>query len=114
VIADKGTGVFNGKIFIREQAKKTEAHQTNKNILLSENATVYAKPHLEIYADDVKCTHGSSTGQLDKTALFYLRSRGIKEEKARKLLTEAFSSDIIDRARLSPYREWLRRGHETK
>jgi Fe-S cluster assembly protein SufD len=88
-------GVFNGKIFVMQDAQKTNAFQSNKNILLSENASVYAKPQLEIFADDVKCSHGATTGQLDDEALFYLRSRGIGEENAKALLNVAFAADVI-------------------
>jgi Fe-S cluster assembly protein SufD len=97
IIDDKAHGVFNGKIYVRQDAQKTNAYQSNKNILLSNDATMYAKPQLEIYADDVKCSHGATTGQLDEEALFYLRSRGIGEESARALLNTAFASDIINK-----------------
>jgi Fe-S cluster assembly protein SufD len=74
---DKATTIFNGKIFVRKDAQKTNAFQSNKNILMSDDATVNTKPQLEIYADDVKCSHGTSTGKLDENALFYLKARGI-------------------------------------
>jgi Fe-S cluster assembly protein SufD len=90
-------GVFNGKIFVRKDAQKTNAFQSNKNILLSKDAVMNAKPQLEIYADDVKCSHGATTGQLDEDALFYLRSRGINENDARALLNFAFASDVIEK-----------------
>ncbi|MGF1566020.1 MAG: Fe-S cluster assembly protein SufD [Flavobacteriales bacterium] len=92
---DKSTGVFNGKVFVRQDAQKTNAYQQNSNIVLSDDATMNAKPELEIYADDVKCSHGSTTGQLDEEALFYLRARGLKLATARKLLVEAFVGEII-------------------
>ena len=96
LIDDDATGVFNGKIMVREDAQKTNAYQSNNNILLSDNATIYAKPQLEIFADDVKCSHGATTGQLDKEALFYLRSRAVSENEARILLLNAYVSDVID------------------
>ncbi len=90
-----GFTIFNGKIFVKRDAQKTNAYQSNKNLLLSESAKSYAKPELEIYADDVKCSHGSSTGRLDETALFYLRARGLKEQSAKNLLMLAFLNDAI-------------------
>ncbi|TAE02732.1 MAG: Fe-S cluster assembly protein SufD [Bacteroidetes bacterium] len=97
VLADKSTGVFNGKIFVRKDAQKTNAFQSNKNILLSENASVNTKPQLEIWANDVKCSHGCTIGALDEEPLFYLQSRGIPKEKARKMLLFAFVGDVLDR-----------------
>lgn len=97
VVYDSSTGVFNGKVFVRENAQKTNAFQSNNNIVMSESATMNSKPELEIYADDVKCSHGSTTGQFDEEAVFYLRSRGIKEENARRLLVGAFLSDTFDK-----------------
>jgi Fe-S cluster assembly protein SufD len=102
IIDDKAQGVFNGKILVREDAQKTNAYQSNKNILLSNDATMYAKPQLEIFADDVKCSHGATTGQIDDEALFYLRSRGIGEVEARKLLNHAFAADVINQIALEP------------
>ncbi len=90
-------GVFNGKILVRKDAQKTNAYQSNKNILLSPDAVMNAKPQLEIFADDVKCSHGATTGQLDENALFYFRSRGIGEKDARALLNFAFASDVIEK-----------------
>ena len=95
IIDDKAQGVFNGKIVVRKDAQKTNAYQSNKNILLSDDASMNAKPQLEIFADDVKCSHGATTGQLDEDALFYLRSRGIGEENAKALLNIAFAADVI-------------------
>ncbi|MEM7161896.1 MAG: Fe-S cluster assembly protein SufD [Bacteroidota bacterium] len=95
VIYDQATGVFNGKVFVREDAQKTNAFQSNNNIVMSENASMNSKPELEIYADDVKCSHGSTTGQFDEEAVFYLRARGISELNARKLLVNAFLSDAL-------------------
>jgi Fe-S cluster assembly protein SufD len=89
-------GVFNGKIFVRQHAQKTNAFQSNKNILLSDTATINTKPQLEIWADDVSCSHGCTTGQLDMDALFYLQARGIKKEKAKAMLLHAFASDVLE------------------
>lgn len=95
VAADKATAVFNGKVFVRKDAQKTNAYQSNANVLLSDNASVNSKPELEIYADDVKCSHGSTTGQLDENALFYLRARGLSEAAAKNLLLQAFMEDVL-------------------
>ncbi len=96
VIYDAATGVFNGKVFVREDAQLTNAFQQNSNIILTENGTMNSKPELEIYADDVKCSHGSTTGQFDDDALFYLKARGISDENARKLLVQAFLQEVIE------------------
>ncbi len=96
IINDAATGVFNGKVFVRQDAQKTNAFQSNANILMTDDATINSKPELEIYADDVKCSHGSTTGQFDEEAVFYLRARGIGEDSARKLLTYAFVVDVLD------------------
>ncbi len=109
VLDDRGRGVFNGKIFVRQDAQKTDAKQTNQVLLLSDDATINTKPQLEIYADDVKCTHGATVGQLSEEALFYLRSRGIPEPDARDLLVHAFAEDIVDRIRIEPVRHALER-----
>lgn len=95
LIDDHATAVFNGKVFVRKDAQKTNAFQSNANILLSENASVNSKPELEIYADDVKCSHGSTTGQLDENALFYLKARGLSEKAAKTLLLQAFMDDVL-------------------
>src|SRR5688572_1558081 len=95
VINEQATAVFNGKIFVRQAAQKTNAFQSNKNILLSDAATVNTKPQLEIFADDVKCSHGCTIGQLDEEALFYLQSRGISKDMSRSLLVHAFAIDIL-------------------
>ena len=100
-------GVFNGKIFVRQDAQKTDAKQTNKTLLLSDDATMDTKPQLEIFADDVKCTHGATIGQLDAEQIFYLRSRGIDELKARDILTFAFASDVVSRIHHDALRERL-------
>ncbi len=96
ILADKSRGVFNGKIFVRQDAQKTNAFQQNNNILLSEEAIVNTKPQLEIWADDVKCSHGCTTGQLDEEALFYLQTRGLNKEQARGMLLYAFSGEVVD------------------
>ncbi len=107
VLADRAHGVFNGKIFVRKDAQKTDAKQTNKVLLLSDDATINTKPQLEIFADDVKCTHGATIGQLDATQMFYLRSRGIPLEQARRLLTFAFANDIVNRVKIESIRAEL-------
>jgi Fe-S cluster assembly protein SufD len=100
-------GVFNGKIVVHKNAQKSDARQVNKNLLLSESAAVNTKPQLEIYADDVKCSHGSTIGQMDADALFYLRSRGLGLGEARSLLSFAFAGDIIGRIRIDSLRRRL-------
>jgi Fe-S cluster assembly protein SufD len=97
VMSDHSTAVFNGKVFVRKDAQKINAFQSNGNVLLSENATVNSKPELEIYADDVKCSHGSTTGQLDEEAVFYLRARGLSEASARQLMVGAFVGDVFSK-----------------
>jgi Fe-S cluster assembly protein SufD len=97
ILTDKSRGVFNGKIFVRQDAQKTNAFQQNNNILLSEEAILNTKPQLEIWADDVKCSHGCTTGQLDEEALFYLRARGLGKESARSLLLYAFAGEVLDK-----------------
>lgn len=108
VLDGHAAGVFNGKIAVRKDAQKTDSKQSNKNLLLSENASINTKPQLEIYADDVKCTHGATIGQIDSEAVFYLRSRGIGLEEARSLLIQAFANDILDRIKFEPLRASLR------
>jgi Fe-S cluster assembly protein SufD len=110
VLDGHATGVFNGKIIVRKDAQKTDSKQSNKNLLLSENATVNTKPQLEIFADDVKCTHGATVGQINAEAIFYLRSRGIALEEARNLLTFAFANEVMERIKYEPLREKLRDG----
>lgn len=104
IMDDKSTGVFNGKIFVKPDAQKTNAFQSNKNVLLSKEATVNTKPQLEIFADDVKCSHGATTGQLDEESLFYLRSRGIGEAQSKRLLLHAFANDVLERIKIEPLR----------
>ncbi len=108
VLDDQSTGVFNGGIIVRKDAQKTDSKQSNKNLLLSEGAVINTKPQLEIFADDVKCTHGATIGQVDPEAVFYLRSRGIGREEARSLLTFAFANEIIEGIKYAPLRDRLR------
>ncbi|HTU21356.1 MAG TPA: Fe-S cluster assembly protein SufD [Gemmataceae bacterium] len=109
ILDGKARGVFNGKIYVRQDAQKTDAKQTNQTLLLSDDATINTKPQLEIYADDVKCTHGATVGQLDAESIFYLRSRGIGAAEARSLLTYAFANDIVSRIKVASVREELER-----
>jgi Fe-S cluster assembly protein SufD len=108
ILADRARGVFNGKIIVRPDAQKTDAKQTNRALLLSEDAQVNTKPQLEIFANDVKCTHGATVGQLDDEAVFYLRSRGLGDAEARHLLIRAFAADVLSRVP----RESIRTGIE--
>lgn len=108
VLDGKSTAVFNGKIIVRKDAQKTDSKQSDKNLLLSEDAVINTKPQLEIFADDVKCTHGATIGQIDPESVFYLRSRGIGLEEARNLLIVAFAGDIIDRVKFQPLRDRLK------
>jgi Fe-S cluster assembly protein SufD len=107
ILDGKASAVFNGKILVRKDAQKTDAKQTNKNLVLSEEAAINTKPELQIWADDVRCTHGATIGQMDAEALFYLRSRGIGRLEARDILTYAFARDVIERIKLDPLRERL-------
>jgi Fe-S cluster assembly protein SufD len=107
ILDGQAHGVFNGKIHVHQDAQKTDAKQTNQTLLLSADAVINTKPQLEIYADDVKCTHGATVGQLSDEALFYLRSRGIDAEAARGLLTYAFANDIVGRIKVVPVRRRL-------
>ena len=107
ILDDKSKGVFHGRILVRPFAQKTDAKQTNKNLLLSDDATVDTKPQLEIYADDVKCTHGATVGQLNDESIFYLRSRGIGKDTARRMLIHAFAGEIIARVKCDSVREEL-------
>jgi Fe-S cluster assembly protein SufD len=107
ILDDQAHGVFNGKIYVRQDAQKTNAIQSNNIILLSDDAAIDTKPQLEIFADDVRCTHGATIGQLDENAYFYLRSRGIDKKRARQLLIYAFASDVIDRVEIEPLRTKL-------
>ncbi len=107
IIADASNAVFNGRIIVRKDAQKTNAFQSNRNILLSDEANIFTKPQLEIFADDVKCTHGATVGQLDDEALFYLRTRGLSENSAKSLLLRAFASDILEKIKIVPLRHKL-------
>jgi Fe-S cluster assembly protein SufD len=107
IIEGKSTATFNGKIFVRKDAQKTNAFQSNKNILLSQAGTINTKPQLEIYADDVKCSHGSTTGKLDQAKIFYLRARGIGVINAKKLLMHAFASEVVNTIKISALREYV-------
>ena len=107
ILGGASTGVFNGKVIVRRDAQKTDAKQTNRNLVLSENATIHTKPELQIHANDVRCTHGATIGQLDQEAIFYLQSRGIAKEQACDLLMHAFARDIIDRVKVGPLRARL-------
>ena len=108
VLNDKSQGSFSGRILVRSDAQKTEAYQSNKNLCASSDAHMYTKPQLEIYADDVKCSHGATIGQLDQNALFYMRTRGISEAEARLLLMFAFTNDVIENIRLEALKDRLR------
>jgi Fe-S cluster assembly protein SufD len=109
VLDDQSRGVFNGKVFVTPEAQKTDAKQTNRNLLLSPDARVDTKPQLEIFADDVKCTHGATVGQIDEVAYFYLQSRGIPRERAQTMLTCAFAAEVVDEIAIQPVREHLTR-----
>ena len=102
VMDDQSTAVFNGKVFVRQDAQKINAFQSNGNVLLTDTATVNSKPELEIYADDVKCSHGSTTGQLDEEAVFYLRARGLSEKSARQLMVSAFVGEVFEQIENEP------------
>jgi Fe-S cluster assembly protein SufD len=107
IMDDESSGVFNGKIFVRPQAQKTNAYQSNKNILLSNTASVNSKPQLEIFADDVKCSHGCTVGKMDEEGLFYLESRGIPEKIAKSLLLFSFAVDILEHIELKAIRKYV-------
>lgn len=107
IIDEDGTGTFNGKIYVRPNAQKTNAFQSNKNLVLTDSATINTKPQLEIWADDVKCSHGATTGQIDEEQMFYLRSRGLDKESATALLLHAFAFDIIDKVELEHLRNYI-------
>ena len=107
IVDGRARAVYNGKVFVRQAAQKTDSKQTNRNLLLSDLARVDTKPQLEIFADDVKCTHGATVGQLDETAIFYLTARGISRANAMRLLTFGFANDVINRIKLEPMRAEL-------
>jgi Fe-S cluster assembly protein SufD len=107
ILGGTARAVFNGKIIVRQDAQKTDAKQTNRALLLTDGATINTKPQLEIFADDVKCTHGAAIGQLDDDAIFYLRARGLKYAEARDMLIHAFAGEILNRVRIEPLRKAL-------
>lgn len=107
ILDDSSHGVFSGKILVDKDAQKTNAYQSNKTILLSEDASIDTKPQLEIYADDVKCSHGATVGHLDETALFYILSRGIPEEKAKSMLITAFAEDVVSKVKIKELKDKL-------
>jgi Fe-S cluster assembly protein SufD len=114
ILSGRARAVFNGKIIVRPDAQKTDAKQTNRALLLSDEAQINTKPQLEIFADDVKCTHGAAIGQLDDDAMFYLRSRGIDAMAARNLLIHAFAGDVLNEIRHAPVSEAAMRLVEAK
>jgi len=122
ILMDKATGAFRGRIVVHKGAQKTDSKQTNNNLLLSDDALIHTKPQLEIYADDVKCTHGATIGQLDPDSVFYLRARGISLEAARSILIYAFASEVVNQVKVEPLRvaldkylfEWLPMGRVVK
>ena len=107
VLMDKSTGVFNGKIFVREDAQKTNAYQNCRNVITSDSATMNSKPQLEIWADDVKCSHGTTTGKLNDEAIFYMQSRGIPKAEAVKLQLIAFAEDVVSQIKIKEIKEIL-------
>lgn len=107
VLKDQSIGVFNGKVYVRQDAQKTNAYQQNRNLLLSDQATINTKPQLEIWADDVKCSHGCTVGQLDNDQLFYLKSRGLDGDTARSLMVYAFASEVVERVPIESVRLYL-------
>lgn len=107
IIDDKASGVFNGRIYVRPLAQKTNAFQSNANVLLSNNASIDTKPQLEIWADDVKCSHGATTGQLDKEQMFYLQTRGLSKTQARAVLLKAFAGDVVQHIEITPLKEMI-------
>ncbi len=107
IIDNKAKAIFMGRVFVAKGAQKTDANQSNRNLLLTDYARAHSKPQLEIYADDVSCSHGSTTGQLDKEALFYLRTRGIPEKRAKTLLMKAFAKEVMDKITIKPYKDFV-------
>ena len=100
ILSGKATGVFNGKVLVNKEAQKTNAFQSNNNLLINDKASINTKPQLEIFADDVKCSHGCTIGQLDENALFYLRARGIPEKEAKALLMYAFANNVLESVKI--------------
>lgn len=107
VLDGQSTGIFNGRIYVHKDAQKTNAFQSNKNILMSNDATINTKPQLEIWADDVKCSHGCTTGRLDNEQLFYLRARGISKDSARAILLNAFAGEVVNKIKNESLRKWV-------
>lgn len=107
ILDDKATGVFNGKVFVRRDAQKTNAYQSNRTVVLTDHARMFAKPELEIYADDVKCSHGATTGQLDDEGLFYLQSRGLSPDRAKVMMLQAFAGDALQKIREESVRAFV-------
>ncbi|MEO5585068.1 MAG: Fe-S cluster assembly protein SufD [Flavobacteriales bacterium] len=107
IVAGKATGVFNGKVYVKQDAQRTRAYQSNANILQGDDARVFSKPELEIYADDVKCSHGCTIGRMDEQAIFYLRSRGVSEAEARRMMSHAFMTNVLDRISNADWRKHL-------
>ncbi|HET7308031.1 MAG TPA: Fe-S cluster assembly protein SufD [Gammaproteobacteria bacterium] len=107
ILGGRSRGVFNGKVYVEPSAQKTDSNQASHNLLLSDNAEIDTKPELEIYADDVKCNHGATVGQLDETALFYLRTRGLGADEARRLLITAFAREMLDSIEAAPVKKYL-------
>ncbi|MEM6807275.1 MAG: SufD family Fe-S cluster assembly protein, partial [Bacteroidota bacterium] len=107
ILKDQSTGVFNGRIHVYQDAQKTNAFQSNNNVLLDDTANIYTKPQLEIYADDVKCSHGATLGSLDEDALFYLQARGIKKEQARQMLVHSFVMEVADDISMEPVKDFI-------
>lgn len=107
ILDDNAVGVFNGKVFVRQDAQITNAFQQNNTILLSDNAVSNSKPELEIYADDVKCSHGSTTGQIDEEAIFYLQSRGVGRKSALNLMINAFAKDALEKISIEALHNYI-------
>ena len=107
ILDEKSHGVFNGKIIVRQDAQKTNAYQQNKTVLLSKTAKIDTKPQLEIFADDVKCSHGATVGQLDELSEFYIRSRGVPKHLAKSMLIRAFANDVIETVKIEELKEQL-------
>ena len=114
ILAGSSRSVFTGRIVVEQDAQKTDSTQANRNLILSDNAVANSNPQLEIFADDVRCTHGSTVGRLDDEAVFYLRSRGIAEDEARRILTLAFAGEVLDRVPIESLREELRQSVEER
>ena len=107
IVAEKGTGVFNGNVYVKQDAQRTRAYQSNANILQGDDARIFTKPELEIYADDVKCSHGCTIGRFDEQGMFYLRSRGVSEAEAKKMMAHAFMNDVLERITNTDWRKHL-------